>query len=299
MSTPAISVVMPVYNGSLYLREAIDSILNQTFTDFEFIIVNDGSTDQSEEIILSYTDNRIKYIKQENKGIGLTLRLGCSLAQGKYIARMDADDISNKNRLQIQYDYLEKNPEVVLLSSAVRYINENGENIGRSFPCTDDKILKKIIKNKGSPICHPAVMMRADTYKKSGGYCDLQPLEDYYLWLKLSLFGRIINLSTPYLYYRILSNSVSRSISAEQYACLKNFLWEKIEARESPDNFINEFKKIYNNFKADEIYNKNVLIRISSDFEKRLYGVLSLFFFPESFIEKLLCFFKNQRMKIF
>ena len=100
---PAISVVMPVYNGRKYLREAIDSVLQQSFTDFEFIIVNDGSTDDSEEIILSYKDSRINYIKQKNTGVGGALRIGCNMAIGNYIARMDADDICLANRLFLEW----------------------------------------------------------------------------------------------------------------------------------------------------------------------------------------------------
>ena len=115
MKQAQVTVLMPVYNAEQYLREAIGSILHQTFTDFEFIIINDGSTDRSEEIIKSYTDTRIRYYKNEsNLKLIATLNKGFDLAGGKYIARMDADDISLPNRLQLQFELMEKNPEVGL-----------------------------------------------------------------------------------------------------------------------------------------------------------------------------------------
>ncbi len=109
---PKISVVMSVYNGGEFLREAIDSILDQTYTQFEFIIVDDGSTDNSINVIESYKDPRIVLIRQVNKGLVVALNVGLRKAQGKYIARMDADDISIKNRLEIQLRFMESNPEL-------------------------------------------------------------------------------------------------------------------------------------------------------------------------------------------
>lgn len=296
-SIPLISVVMPVYNGEKYLSKAIESIITQTFTCFEFIIINDGSTDNSEKIILSFKDERIRYKKQENKGIGLSLHYGCSLVRGKYIARMDADDISNENRLQIQYDFLEKHSEVVLLSSAVRFIDEDGHTFGRSFPYTEDKLLKRLLKDRGSAIAHPSVMMRTDVYKKCGGYSDLQPMEDYYLWMKLSPYGKFVNLTTPYINYRILKMSISRSISLEQYAYLKNFLHQKIKDDVSEDDIIIEFRLLYQKFKKEGCGNKNNLTDLSANVEIKIYKLLKLFFVPDIFIEKVICSMKNQRMK--
>ena len=120
MTKPMVSVVMPVYNGSKYLKEAIDSILNQTFTNFELIIINDGSTDNSEDIIFSYQDRRIYYLKNEhNKGICITLNRGLDNARGKYIARMDCDDISMPQRLAKQVNYLERHRDVGALGTDI------------------------------------------------------------------------------------------------------------------------------------------------------------------------------------
>lgn len=292
-SMPLISVVMPVFNGEKYLAEAINSILSQTFTDFEFIIVNDGSTDNSENVILSYSDKRIKYLKQDNSGVGAALRYGCSFVRGKYIARMDADDISFPTRFATQLKYLESHPNVVLVSTAVYYIDEAGVQLGRSFPFTNPKVIKEVLKFSGSPICHPAVLMRAESYMRTEGYCDLQPLEDYYLWLQLSRIGLLINVPTPYLYYRVLNTSVSRSISPDQYHFLRSFLQDTVVMGLSADCFVDEFKAIYCGYeKKKYLFDKKKLIGIESVIST-LLKTISL---SESFVEKFICFVKNYIM---
>ena len=207
MISPLVSVVMPVYNGEIFIKEAIDSILNQTFTDFEFIIVNDGSTDTTESIILKIKDARIKYIKQANSGIGSSLHLGCSLAKGKYIARMDADDISFPDRLLKQVEFFKKNEDCILVGSAVNYINENGCKVGRSIPYVSDFAIKYNLKF-GCTIAHPTVMFNKEAYNKSHGYNkNIVLLEDYILWLDMSTLGKFYNFHFPLLSYRQASSS--------------------------------------------------------------------------------------------
>ena len=128
---PLVTVLMAVYNGEKYLREAIESILDQTYTNFEFLIINDGSSDRTEEIILSYNDKRIRYIKNEqNLKLIASLNKGLDLAKGEFIARMDADDISLPERLEKQINFLEKHPEIGLLGSWVRTLGlTNNRNI--------------------------------------------------------------------------------------------------------------------------------------------------------------------------
>src|SRR5687768_2170096 len=120
---PVISVIMPVYNTAAYLRESIESILTQTFKDFEFIIINDGSADNSEEIILGYNDQRIKYLKNEvNKGYVFSLNRALKIATGKYIARLDSDDLSLPGRLMAQYNFMENHPQVIVCGCAFESI---------------------------------------------------------------------------------------------------------------------------------------------------------------------------------
>jgi len=132
-----ISVVMSVYNGEKYLREAIDSILSQTFHDFEFIIIDDGSNDGSAEVVRSYTDSRIRFVQQENRGLAAALNRGVLLARSGLIARMDQDDISMPDRFEKQYEYLQKHKEVVALGAAAVWIDVNGTYVCDStVPCT-------------------------------------------------------------------------------------------------------------------------------------------------------------------
>ena len=199
---PVISVVMSVYNGSRFLSESIDSILSQTFTDFEFIIWNDGSSDNSEDIVKSYQDSRIRYFYHDNTGLGRALNLACREARGKYIARMDDDDISLPDRLQKEYDYLESYGEAVLVSSSAYYIDEKGDVLGQSFQYTNSKVIK-------SRIFHPAVMFRKEAYDKTQGYSAAKNSQDTLLWSKLSRFGKLANIEEPLIKYRIINSSIS------------------------------------------------------------------------------------------
>ena len=197
--TPSISVLMPIYNGGEYLKAAIQSVLDQSFSDFELIIVNDASKDQSEETILSFTDSRIKYHRNQlNLGLVGSLNVGLGLCTGKYIARMDQDDIARSNRFQKQFDFLESNSDYIVVGSHVQII---GNDI-LYYPTSDASIKTRLLI--ATPFAHPAVMMRAsiltsnnllylETYKHA---------EDYGFWVELSRFGKMANLDEVLLDYR-------------------------------------------------------------------------------------------------
>lgn len=207
-----ISVVLPVYNGKLYLKKAIDSILNQTFTNFELIIINDGSTDNSLAIINSYNDPRIVVINQSQKGLSKTLRESIPICKGVYIARMDQDDISFNTRLEEQYNYLNDNINVSVVSNSVAFIDEFDNFLGRSFAPTNEKTISYMLLNKGCVINHPSVMFKKSDYFKTEGYCvevgDI--LTDYYLWVSfLKNNFKIHNIKKILLKYRILQGSLS------------------------------------------------------------------------------------------
>lgn len=297
---PLISVVMPVFNGEIYLREAIESILNQSYSNFEFIIINDGSTDTTESIVSSYEDERIIYITQENSGVGASLRKGCELAKGKFIARMDADDISLLNRFAVQLKFLQNNPETILVSSAVKYINNQGLETGRSFPYTTNKaIIKKL--RFGSPICHPAVMMKREIYLKTGGYKNVQPFEDLLLWLAFSKHGKLYNLSTPLLKYRVIDTSVSHSIPIDEKTKLLQFLWKNMNESGLNDKCIPEYMKLYKEINTQTQYKSKFIIESTKNgstpslakLETLLYGFLSRLKTPEFIIESLICNLKK------
>lgn len=210
--TPMISVLLPVYNGEKYLREAIDSILNQTYRDFEFLIINDGSTDKSVEIIQKYNDSRIKLIhNKENMGLIYTLNKGLDLANGQYIARMDADDISLPNRLKLQVDFMENHSNVGMLSGNVISIDSNSKVISQKW-WVDNNLPIEWLLIWENPIAHPSVMLRCKTllgnkliYNENKRHA-----EDYDLWCNMALSTNIERLEDVVLMYRVLESSVYR-----------------------------------------------------------------------------------------
>ncbi len=209
MKNPDISVVMSVYNGEKYLREAIKSILNQTFKDFEFIIVNDGSTDKSLEIIKSYNDPRIVFIDQENKGLAAALNVGIKAAKGKYIARMDADDISYSERLKKQIEFMENHPEYVAIGSWANYITDDGEYLYMCKMPIESLSLKSSLPYE-CPFIHSSVSMRTEIVRAVGGYKDVGRYfyqEDILLWIDLSRIGKFYNILEPLLNFRITPSS--------------------------------------------------------------------------------------------
>jgi len=184
MADPKISVIMSVYNGEKYLREAIESILSQTFTDFEFIIVDDGSTDGSLKIIRSYVDKRIKVINnEENMGLTNSLNKALKKASGDYVARQDADDISLPNRFEEQVKYLDKHPGVALLGTSIYKIDEDGRIVAKIIATASPS---KILFGENQ-FSHGTVMFRKEIVDKLGGYDELfRRAQDYELWLRIA-----------------------------------------------------------------------------------------------------------------
>ncbi len=226
---PKISVIMPAYNAEKYIAEAIDSILNQTFGDFEFIILNDCSTDRTEEIIRSYTDPRIVSLKNEqNMGVAATLNKGLSVAKGEYIARMDADDISLPERFAKQVAFLDKNPAVAVLGTNVERFDESG-SLGTSQLATDPKQMH-IDMFFFCGIAHPSVMMRASAVRKLDGY-DLafEGLEDYELWCRVARQHQITTLPEVLLRYRIHSAQVTKRPSEAYFARLRRLKEKQLQ----------------------------------------------------------------------
>ena len=206
-----VSVIMPVYNGEKYIKYSIESILNQTFSDFELIIIDDGSVDDTEKIIKSYSDSRIKYFKKENSGITDSLNLALEKSQGEFIARMDADDISEPNRLERQLKFFEQNPEIVLCGSFAKIINENNEDFGEfnKIPLNwSDIKIECILHN---PFIHSSVMFRRDLVNVVGGYNKKYwHTEDYELWTRIVNKYPCKNIPEFLLKYRISGNQITK-----------------------------------------------------------------------------------------
>jgi glycosyltransferase involved in cell wall biosynthesis len=210
---------MSVYNGGRFLAPAIESILDQTFEDFEFIIVDDGSEDGSSSIIAKYAeiDSRVVVISRENRGLVYSLNEAIGVAKAEFIARMDADDISLPDRFKKQITFLRENPHVVCVGGRPIVIDENSfELICFSVPLDSDFIEEQLLDGM-CRLEHSATMYRRSTFQRVGGYReDYHPAEDLDLWLRMSEIGKIANLDEPVIKYRYVSTSISAQNPAKQ-----------------------------------------------------------------------------------
>jgi glycosyl transferase family 2 len=209
MTAPTISAIMPVYNGEAFLAEAIDSILNQTFADFEFIIVDDGSTDKTPEILSGYAcrDSRVRVYRQENKGVAHSVNLAASLATGRYIARMDSDDIALPTRFQLQFDFLESHPEVGVVGGAATVIAVDGRPLRLvQPPCSDSEI--RAVINEWFTI-NATVMMRKEIVLAVSSRQQLRGAIDYDFLVRALERCQFANLSEVVLQRRIHANQGS------------------------------------------------------------------------------------------
>ena len=271
-----VSVVMPVYNGALYLKEAIESVLNQSYSNFELIILNDGSTDSTENIILSFRDPRIVYIKNpENYKLIKTLNLGFSIARGAYIARMDADDISHPERLRKQVDFLEKHSDYGLVGTGVYLLNTENKKL---LYHTDHFSLTFALAFY-CPFIHPSVMIRKDVLDGMDVVFDTQYLhaEDYELWTRLAFKTKMANIPEYLLDYRIHDAQISSQHSDFQTDLALEIRRKYLEKRLKQN--VNEFDFIF------KLTNRNLTIidkylqiqkLYSIDKKKSLFGGANL-----------------------
>jgi len=211
---PLVSILMPVYNTAPYLREAMDSMLSQTFSDFELIVLNDCSPDNAEEILDTYDDPRIvRYKGEKNVGLSNVLNTGIDMSHGKYIARMDSDDISLPNRFQVQVDYLERHPEIDLVSAAMQLFGGRDEVWIRE----QDPEKVKINALFHSPVLHASSVWRKDAFEKHGLRFrqEMVPAEDYDLWTRALLEGlKLANL--PDILYRYRLHPMQATLQTEK-----------------------------------------------------------------------------------
>ena len=215
---PLISVCLPVYNTERYVADAVESILDQTLGDFELLILDDGSTDGSPEVLRRYAgrDPRIRLTSRPNKGLVTTLNELIDQSRGEFLARMDADDIALPERFARQVGYLRAHPECVLVGSRVRLIDPEGDPL--CDWCTDQEheVLdaRLLGGERITSICNPSVMMRRDAVLAVGKYRLIQLLEDNDMFLRLAEYGRLANLPEVLLQYRVHASNISKSASS-------------------------------------------------------------------------------------
>jgi glycosyltransferase involved in cell wall biosynthesis len=240
---PIVSVLMPVYNAERYVAETVESILAQTFTDFEFIIIDDGSRDGSLKILETYAakDKRIRLTSRDNKGIARTTNEMLGKAEGEFIALMDNDDIALPDRLARQVEFLQANPHVVGVSGTYQFIDEKGRLLLTSpVPENNDQIQRLLLAGYANNMPHPCAMIRRESLIGIGGYSEtLKVAADLDMQLRLGEVGELANIKEPILQYRVHMNSACGQkpelyYQEAQAACERAYQRRGIEGRYEP-----------------------------------------------------------------
>ncbi len=214
-----ISVLMPAYNADKYIGTAIQSILNQTYKSFELIIIDDCSSDNTWNIIQKFCKNDkriIAYKNNSNINISKSLNIGLGFAKGKYIIRMDADDLSYPDRIEKQYMFMEKNPNIILSGSAMEVCDSELKTIAiKKFYLTDKEIRKNLLRC--CPFSHPSIIFRTEIAKKAGEYnININTAQDYEFYFRMGLYGQFANIAEPLIKYRLNIDSDSTKNNIEQ-----------------------------------------------------------------------------------
>lgn len=285
MKQPQLSVILPVYNAAKFLRETIDAVLAQSFTDFEFIIINDGSSDNSQSIIESYTDPRIVKVVQANQGLAATLNNALQLAKSDLIARQDNDDISYPDRFQKQVAFLNANPHIAMLGTAARIVDEKGRASSRFHYHPTDVVMLRYLLLFDNPFVHASVMFRKAAVLAAGGYDKSSNyFEDHRLWSKLSQKYDLANLPDVLMDYREVASGMSKSANDYSQKVINQSL-ENIEAlmpqyeRREIERFISQSRGEgpFNDLSNDYRLFMKCLADLTESFSKRYnYNVLDI-----------------------
>lgn len=230
IKNPKVTVLMPVYNGAAFLREAIESVLRQTYADMEILVIDDGSTDGSAAIISSYADPRIRFEQNDgNKGIIFTLNRGMRIARGAYVARMDADDICVSGRIERQVRFLDEHPDVAVVGGWIRVFGSTVPYTDR-YPETHDAIRTELFFKNA--FAHPTVMFRREVMLEHELFYEeaYKHVEDYALWVHASRLVRLANLQEVLLRYRVHGTSVSKVHSPMQIENTKRIRIEQVRS---------------------------------------------------------------------
>lgn len=234
--SPKVSVLLCVYNGALQFREALDSVLAQTFRDFELIVVDDGSTDSTPEILRACSDRRLVVITQAHMGLTRSLNRALAAARGQYIARQDADDLSRPDRLEKQVAFLDGHPEIALVGSGVQTVDERGQPVHAYRYPTDDAALRRQLLNRFNPLPHTTVMFRRSVALALSGWDErFVKSQDYEFYLRLIEGYRIASLPEPLCTLRYRPDSFTFSDDGEQLKYLLLAYALAVLRRERPD----------------------------------------------------------------
>ncbi|MCX6282497.1 MAG: glycosyltransferase [Bacteroidetes bacterium] len=256
MIQPDVSILMTVFNGEKYLSHTIESVLGQSLREFEFIIIDDGSTDSTPEIIASFRDPRIICFTQANKGVAAASNKGLSMAKGRYIARIDADDTCMKDRIRLQYDFLENNPGYVLCGSTAEMTDMDGNYIFTSSLPLEDEDIRKVLE-KENCFVHSSTFFRKEVALKIGGYNEAVKLyfNDYIFLYQLTRLGKARNFRQPLVRYRMVPSSISLKIRDAKFRSLLKEIVRRGTAGEEELLYFINFEKTHNLDKTDKAFN--------------------------------------------
>jgi len=261
---PSVTVLLSVYNGEQTLSRCIESVLSQSFTDFEFVIINDGSTDNTESIILSFSDTRIKYLFKNNSGLAASLNHGLKHSLGRYIARIDADDVCHRDRLELQYNFMINNNDFVVCGSAAKIFSIDGVFLKTQIePENDYEIREKMIK-RNSFIHSSTFYLRDVALKVLYDENIFHFFEDYLFFSQLIKYGKAYNFPKPLVTYYVSPFSISSNkMSKFQLVMMKKIISRGYALRDEKEIFEN-LKNINKNRNLSNYYLKQFRILFSS-----------------------------------
>lgn len=301
---------MPAYNAASYIADAIASVLQQTFANFELLIVNDGSTDNTAEIIRSFDDSRIVLINRPNGGVAEALNTGLKHARAPYIARFDADDICNPKRLEMQYDFMQSNPEYHILGSAADYMDMYGNYVFNYQPPAHSDEQIQHLDYALCPFIHSTVFYKKDVVISAGGYNkNALGFEDHLLWRKIVKKGKVFNFSHPLIKVRLNPESVTidEKWCTREFRHIKYAALQKASITEAQGNELQRIAKaqyrpeikqgayyallakkfLWNNHQpAKARENLKEVLQVNR-LDWKSYGLFILSFLPESVLLKL------------
>lgn len=278
---PLVSVVTVTYNNGAFLKETISSVLAQTFRDFEYIIWDDGSTDDTKMIVESFSDQRIRYFYGANQGVGPATIEACKRVRGDYIARLDGDDVFLPEKLEKQIAFFNNNPRASVIGCSTYIIDTNSKIIGVSLHYCSSTILMHIIKNYSTPLTHSCSLFKTEDFLKVGGYPSTTSALDGIIWTRFKDVGPIINMPDILVKYRVHGPSITAIRTQGPYKEVIASLLKKIKADEGRDEFDNQLYNILYK-KAKEWRNNNLNVykfnrRRDSKQTSTLYRFVSLF----------------------
>lgn len=285
-----ISVVMPVYNGEKYIKDAIKSILVQTYSKFEFLIIDDGSTDRTKEMIQSFNDERIRYYKLSHIGLPAALNFGLRKAKYNLIARMDSDDVSMPKRFEMQVDFLIQNPNYGIVGTNFYFLNQLTGEKRKIVLLKKDFDIKEQLPRKCS-FAHPTIMFRKKIILSVGGYSENEIVEDWDLYLKLLDKTKFYNIQTELVVVRQHSNNISSAdynprfkIAEEEYALryyTNKIKEEKISERElAKANFDIGYFYYLRDDQKFQIFFKTAFLKNKTTFQYFYFFIIGCYFYP-------------------